>query len=171
MRLPVGVCCSIVVILMLSTHDRAAFAQAPTTLAEFKAIIDQASATALEVKKVDEKMADAVERGKELVERKKRHDANRCTYPDGQREKCDWYEAERRTLDEQSSAILKEFAEYEDQKRDLVGGFRILMMKLRVAKVIGRLKEWVDNDVAPCPLKPSLYAAVACLDAAWENHP
>jgi chromosome segregation ATPase len=148
-----------------------AFAQAPTTLAELRAVLIKSAETAKEITSTREQIAEANQRAKALIEEKRQHDSNRCTFPPGHPEKCAQYNADAAAIDKRVTELLNEFAKYEEEMRTLKANFHLLMARIRIARLLNEVQKWYEIDVLPCTAIQDPIAAQVCLGQAWERHP
>jgi hypothetical protein len=103
---------------------------------------------------------------------RKAHNDNQCVFPEGEPEVCDWYEAEKKALDERRDGILRTVADLKRRRETLqfrISNDRALIRVARVGKGLQGFEDWVRRVVACAEL--SDLAAANCLDGEWQNHP
>ena len=144
---------------------------APSSLDQIEDLLSQSAKTSRAIEKVDEKIAKVEARGQVLLEKRKTHEANRCYFPPGHPEKCQAYDAEAEFIDTGLAALRSELQGYKETKMTLTHKFGMLMARLRIARLLEGLQEWVEGQVVPCTRIPDPKVAQRCLDAAWERHP
>lgn len=155
--------------VLCAAFASAARAQAAMTPDSLNALLADASRTAQQIHTLDVKVLDASTRGKALAEEFARHNAEPCTYPQGQPELCANYDRERLDLTSRVAALQKEWSGYDNERKPLRAHFAALMTRLRDASYPGAMASWKAAMVA-CANTNGVNEAAACLKTAAARH-
>ena len=144
-------------------------AQAPATMDEFKAIVQDSIRTGQAMKVVQSNIADVEARGQNWMVRFQNHQNNPCYYEEGHPEQCAAYNQEARDLQAEHGRLLEEYNGYVAQMGFYQTHLGVNAARLRLAQFFGTFGPWVER-VKGCT-RLAWEAATKCLIDAWEVHP
>jgi hypothetical protein len=161
--------CMLILAIITAPVASTAPAQVPMTLDSLNALLLDAGMTTRRIDMLSANILDASTRGKVLAADFARHNAEPCTYPQGQPELCANYDRERMDLNLRVADLQKEWAGYENERKPLRAHFATLMTRLRDASYPGAMASWKDAMVA-CSNVNGVGEAAACLKNAAAQH-
>lgn len=149
-------------------------AQAPTTSAELKALVQQMARTASSLAAAEKQHKTISTDVDALVARRTTHDQNPPNggqpCPAQNTGPCDAYNVEANQLDTESHALVAAIDANAATRLELRQQLGLERAKLRIGNFLGALSRWRDRVVA-CSNLPVPEDMVRCMNDAWEDHP
>ncbi len=143
-------------------------AQAPETSAEYRALLDDITATAHKITEAEQGLDALVVRKKAWEEKYTRHEAKKCVWTNSY-EECRWYDDEAAELNREDTAIRTEGKKLLGEHASLSSHLAVQISSLKIARILVILSEWEQRVVA-CTKLP-WETATKCLNDEWERHP
>ncbi len=158
-----------ITLVSVLSYAAPARAQAPATMEEFKAIVQDSIRTGQAMKVVKSNIADVTVRWNGFMQRVQNHQNNPCYYEPGHPEQCAAYDQEARDLQAEGDRLIKEHDGYVAQMGFYNSHLGVNAARLRLAQFFGTFGPWVER-VKGCTKLP-WEPATKCLIDAWEVHP